>query len=144
ERTRSRRPGASSHRSSTRGSTHRPPSSRTTKPERGAHPRRMRCSPGKGVGGGASDGTSDGTADGTALRMERQDRDPNRGTTVVEGASFDQPDGSTPAPWGTVTGGIVYDDRPSRPGEAMLRWSSRAHSIEEIESELSRILTVPN
>ncbi|MBA2373850.1 MAG: glucose-6-phosphate dehydrogenase assembly protein OpcA, partial [Chloroflexi bacterium] len=39
----------------------------------------------------------------------------------------------------TATGGMVMLDTPGRPGEPVLRWSSRARSIAEIETELARI-----
>ena len=39
----------------------------------------------------------------------------------------------------TAGGGLVMLDTRARPGEPVLRWSSRAHSIAEIETELARI-----
>ena len=41
-------------------------------------------------------------------------------------------------------GGLVTAAKPSAPGEPALRWSSRVHSISEIEQELARIWAVPN
>ena len=38
-----------------------------------------------------------------------------------------------------VASGRVEPDAPARPNEPTLRWRSRAHSIEEVEQELSRI-----
>ncbi|MEA2545804.1 MAG: hypothetical protein QOI09_1077, partial [Chloroflexota bacterium] len=35
-------------------------------------------------------------------------------------------------------------DAPARPNEPVLRWRSRAHSIEEVETELSRIWAQQN
>jgi glucose-6-phosphate dehydrogenase assembly protein OpcA len=40
-------------------------------------------------------------------------------------------------------GGMVTLDGPPVPGEPTLRWSSRAHTIAEIEQELARIWAVP-
>lgn len=41
-------------------------------------------------------------------------------------------------------GGLVVAEAPPAPGEPALRWSSRAHSIDEIERELARIWSIPN
>jgi hypothetical protein len=38
-----------------------------------------------------------------------------------------------------MTGGAVAEAAPPRPNEPILRWRARAHSIEEIETELARI-----
>ena len=38
-----------------------------------------------------------------------------------------------------LAGGRVASDAPARPNEPVLRWRSRAHSIEEVEQELARI-----
>jgi glucose-6-phosphate dehydrogenase assembly protein OpcA len=43
-----------------------------------------------------------------------------------------------------LTGGPVVLDRPAAPGEPALRWRSRAHSIPEIQQELSRIWAEPD
>jgi len=43
-----------------------------------------------------------------------------------------------------VTGGAVAPTAPVRPNEPILRWRSRAHSIEEVEQELSRIWAEPD
>ena len=42
-----------------------------------------------------------------------------------------------------MTGGAVAETAPARPNEPILRWRSRAHSIEEIEQELTRIWSQP-
>jgi hypothetical protein len=41
-------------------------------------------------------------------------------------------------------GGAVTPAAPPRPGEPVLRWRSRAHSIEEVEGELARIWAQTN
>lgn len=43
-----------------------------------------------------------------------------------------------------ANGGPVAVAEPPKPGEPILRWQSRAHSIEDIEKELSRIWAQPN
>ena len=48
------------------------------------------------------------------------------------------------APSRPDAGGLVTATKPSVPGEPALRWSSRVHSIAEIEQELARIWAVPN
>lgn len=45
---------------------------------------------------------------------------------------------------GQGSGGPVAQTAGQVPGEPALRWSSRVHSIPEIEEELARIWTVPN
>jgi glucose-6-phosphate dehydrogenase assembly protein OpcA len=40
-------------------------------------------------------------------------------------------------------GGLIVLDAPQVPGEPALRWSSRAHSIDDIERELARIWSIP-
>ena len=40
-------------------------------------------------------------------------------------------------------GGLIIDSRPQKPGEPVLRWSSRAHSIAEIDRELARMWAIP-
>ena len=40
-------------------------------------------------------------------------------------------------------GGLILLDTPQVPGEPALRWSSRAHSIDDIERELARIWSIP-
>jgi glucose-6-phosphate dehydrogenase assembly protein OpcA len=47
------------------------------------------------------------------------------------------------APSGVDLGGLILDSAPQKPGETVLRWSSRAHSIEEIDRELSRMWAIP-
>jgi glucose-6-phosphate dehydrogenase assembly protein OpcA len=47
------------------------------------------------------------------------------------------------APHGVDLGGLIIDSGPQKPGETVLRWSSRAHSIEEIDRELSRMWAIP-
>jgi glucose-6-phosphate dehydrogenase assembly protein OpcA len=47
------------------------------------------------------------------------------------------------APPGVDLGGLIIDQVPQKPGEAVLRWSSRAHSIDEIDRELSRMWAIP-
>jgi len=42
-----------------------------------------------------------------------------------------------------ASGGPVMGDKPPVPGEPLLRWSSRAHSIDEIDKELARIWSAP-
>ena len=44
---------------------------------------------------------------------------------------------------GPDTGGLIITDTPQQPGEPALRWSSRAHSIDDIERELARIWSIP-
>ena len=44
----------------------------------------------------------------------------------------------------TVTGGAVTPAAPAKPYEPVLRWRSRAHSIEEVEQELGRIWAQTN
>jgi glucose-6-phosphate dehydrogenase assembly protein OpcA len=43
-----------------------------------------------------------------------------------------------------MTAGPVTPAAPPRPNEPVLRWSSRAHSIEEVEQELARIWSATN
>jgi glucose-6-phosphate dehydrogenase-like protein OpcA len=43
-----------------------------------------------------------------------------------------------------LTAGPVTQAAPPRPGEPVLRWRSRAHSIEEVEAELARIWAQTN
>jgi hypothetical protein len=43
-----------------------------------------------------------------------------------------------------LNGGAVAPSEPARPNEPVLRWRSRAHSIEEVESELTRIWAQQN
>jgi glucose-6-phosphate dehydrogenase assembly protein OpcA len=48
------------------------------------------------------------------------------------------------APTGDLDlGGLIPLDTPQVPGEPALRWSSRAHSIDDIERELARIWSIP-
>jgi glucose-6-phosphate dehydrogenase assembly protein OpcA len=44
---------------------------------------------------------------------------------------------------GPDLGGLVMSQRPMVPGEPVLRWSSRAHTIDDIEQELARIWASP-
>jgi glucose-6-phosphate dehydrogenase assembly protein OpcA len=44
----------------------------------------------------------------------------------------------------TLIGGPVSRDVPARPNEPVLRWRSRAHSIEDVEQELARIWAESN
>jgi glucose-6-phosphate dehydrogenase assembly protein OpcA len=46
-------------------------------------------------------------------------------------------------PAGLDIGGLIMLDAPQVPGEPALRWSSRAHSIDDIERELARIWSIP-
>jgi glucose-6-phosphate dehydrogenase assembly protein OpcA len=46
------------------------------------------------------------------------------------------------APLAPVTGGPV-EAGPSTPGEPALRWSSRVHSIEDVDRELARMWAIP-
>jgi glucose-6-phosphate dehydrogenase assembly protein OpcA len=48
-----------------------------------------------------------------------------------------------PAAAGGASGGLIVRDEPPVPGEPTLRWSSRAHSIDEIDKELARIWSAP-
>jgi hypothetical protein len=43
-----------------------------------------------------------------------------------------------------MTGGAVAAAAPPKPGEPILRWRSRAHSMEEVETELARIWAETN
>ena len=47
------------------------------------------------------------------------------------------------APSDIDMGGLIMPDAPQVPGEPALRWSSRAHSIADIERELARIWSIP-
>jgi glucose-6-phosphate dehydrogenase assembly protein OpcA len=44
---------------------------------------------------------------------------------------------------GHPPGGPIVLDAPQQPGEPALRWSSRAHSIDDVEMELARIWSIP-
>jgi len=46
-------------------------------------------------------------------------------------------------PFDVDIGGLIIDSRPQKPGEPVLRWSSRAHSIAEIDRELARMWAIP-
>ena len=81
------------------------PTSRTTRPARGARRPPTRSSSRTAGAGGGSDGHRDGRARHRAVS-------------------------SSPR-------------RPQTPGEPALRWSSRVHSIDEIERELARIWSIP-
>jgi glucose-6-phosphate dehydrogenase assembly protein OpcA len=48
-----------------------------------------------------------------------------------------------PTAAGDGAGGLVVRHEPPVPGEPALRWSSRAHSIDEIDKELARIWSAP-
>jgi hypothetical protein len=61
-------------------------------------------------------------------------------TAAVSAVALPTP---TPGAAATALGGMVTLDGPPVPGEPTLRWSSRAHSIAEIELELARIWAVP-
>jgi glucose-6-phosphate dehydrogenase assembly protein OpcA len=44
---------------------------------------------------------------------------------------------------GPDLGGLILSQRPMTPGEPVLRWASRAHTIADIELELAKIWAVP-
>jgi glucose-6-phosphate dehydrogenase assembly protein OpcA len=44
---------------------------------------------------------------------------------------------------GGSQGGLIIADAPQVPGEPALRWSSRAHTIDDVERELARIWSIP-
>ena len=50
---------------------------------------------------------------------------------------------TSPGTGNGASGGPVIRDMPPVPGEPLLRWSSRAHSIDEIDKELARIWSAP-
>src|SRR5436190_22240297 len=50
---------------------------------------------------------------------------------------------TSPGTGNGASGGPVIRDKPPVPGEPLLRWSSRAHSIDEIDKELARIWSAP-
>jgi glucose-6-phosphate dehydrogenase assembly protein OpcA len=71
--------------------------------------------------------------------MAGPDAPPAQRRTGIGGADADA---GWRAPLAPVTGGPV-EPGPAKPGEPVLRWESRAHSIEDVDRELARMWAIP-
>ena len=127
--------------------------SRTTRPARGAPRRPRTCSPAKAGAGAGSDGMTGearsaagclGGRPASPRRAARRSRGPpipRRAARTRAAASSARSSRSGRAP--PAADGSSWRTR-RKPGEPTMRWLSHAHSIDEIETELTRIWAQPN